>query len=186
MIRIVTDDLIPKLLAAKQLAHHPYAIAVHLMLEAGLRIGEVVQLAWLDLIHDNQPKDAIRVDSAISKSSRLRIIPMTKRLQAEVLTTWRARRKYEAAGTADYVVSVAGGGPPITPRSIQRKLEMAGRKMLGHPVNPHMLRHTFATRMLQVTNLRVVQEALGHKRISTTQVYTHPSENDLKLAISQM
>lgn len=186
MPRIVTPTELPKFLAAKQLAHHPYRIATYLMLHAGLRIGEVCNLAWCDLIHDHQPKEAIRLTSDATKNNRERIIPMSRTLQAEVHSTWKTRRHLEGVGLADYVVATLPQGRPIAPRSIQRNMEIAGRKEIGHPVNPHMLRHTFATLMLQVTNLRVVQQALGHRRISTTQVYTHPSQNDLKVAIDQM
>lgn len=49
-----------------------------------------------------------------------------------------------------------------------------------------MLRHTFATRLMQKTNIRVVQQLLGHKSLSSTQVYTHPNADDLQKAIENL
>ncbi|GAH73030.1 unnamed protein product [marine sediment metagenome] len=57
---------------------------------------------------------------------------------------------------------------------------------LGRPVHPHILRHTFASRLMRTTNARIVQELLGHQHLSTTQIYTHPNQDDLKKAIEQL
>lgn len=57
---------------------------------------------------------------------------------------------------------------------------------IGRPCNPHMLRHTFATKLLQQSNLRIVQQILGHASIQNTQIYTHPSSGDMVEAIGKM
>ncbi|GAH69734.1 unnamed protein product, partial [marine sediment metagenome] len=49
--------------------------------------------------------------------------------------------------------------------------------------HPHMLRHTFASKLMRVTSMRTVQELLGHSSITSTQIYTHPNEDDKKKAI---
>jgi len=74
----------------------------------------------------------------------------------------------------------------LGPRDFQNIMRKHSLKALGRPCYPHMLRHTFATRLLQQTNLRVVQIALGHASIQNTQIYTHPSSGDMAAAISRM
>ena len=69
----------------------------------------------------------------------------------------------------------SGRGQRISVRSIQARLKLQGRKSAMHQdVHPHMLRHSFASHMLESSgDLRAVQEMLGHANIATTQIYTH-------------
>ena len=72
-------------------------------------------------------------------------------------------------------------GKPLTPRNIQKIIsETAKRAGINKKVTPHVLRHSFATHLLESgTNIRVIQELLGHENLQTTQIYTHISEEEL-------
>ena len=72
----------------------------------------------------------------------------------------------------------------LSPRAVQYYLNSESYECLGFCIHPHTLRHTFGTRMMKRTNIRVVQELMGHKSITSTQVYTHPDHDDLNRAIN--
>lgn len=74
----------------------------------------------------------------------------------------------------------------LNPRDFQRIMHDISTKVLHRAVHPHILRHTFATKMLSHSNLSVVQKVLGHQNIQSTQVYTHPTSSDVLDAIKQI
>ena len=75
---------------------------------------------------------------------------------------------------------------PITTRQVERIILTASMKALNRPIHPHVLRHTFASRLMKRTNIRVVQQLLGHTSITSTQIYTHPDSDDLQKAINDI
>jgi len=77
-------------------------------------------------------------------------------------------------------------GQPLSERHVQRIISSASVKAFGRSINPHVLRHTFGTRLMRVTDMRTVQELLGHKSLASTQIYTHPNEQDKHKAIQNM
>ncbi|MQU35090.1 tyrosine-type recombinase/integrase, partial [Pseudomonas helleri] len=69
---------------------------------------------------------------------------------------------------------VSQRGTRLGPRAIQLRVKAAGERELGQNLHPHMLRHSFASHLLESSqDLRAVQELLGHADIKTTQIYTH-------------
>lgn len=162
-----------------------YTIAL-LMLEAGLRVGEVVELKLSDLYFNSEPVKSIFVSAEVAKNNKERRIPVSTRL-------YNALKEYRLRLTPlqlQFVPALAFCRPnslnSISTRQVERFISGAARKSLGRPIHPHMLRHTFATKLMRLTNIRVVQELLGHKRLTSTQVYTHPNQEDLKSAIDGM
>lgn len=156
---------------------------VLMMLDAGLRVGELVKLRQSDLYYHGCVVSQLVIRAEISKTKTERTIPLSMRLTAEiqVLKTqvWLrdgAILDHYAFYTHDYVGH-------ITSRQVERIVLHAGNVILHRRVTPHMLRHTFATRVLRKSNIRVTQELLGHKRITSTQIYTHPNDQDKKEAI---
>ncbi|MBS1169349.1 MAG: xerC [Burkholderiaceae bacterium] len=152
-----------------------------LLYSSGLRVSE---LAGLDLQHVRQQDyasnswlDAEAGEVIVTgKGSRQRSVPVGKPALVAI-TAWLVVRPQLAkndAGSDSYALFVGTRGARITPRTVQLRLK-AHALTQGIPadVHPHMLRHSFASHLLQSSgDLRAVQELLGHASIASTQVYT--------------
>jgi integrase/recombinase XerC len=138
-----------------------------LFYSSGLRLAELagLDLAALDLTAGEA--------SVTGKGSKTRIVPVGTKAR-EALATWLDGRK-GMARPDETAVFVSRNGSRLTTRQIAARLDRWARKAgLDVHVHPHMLRHSFATHVLQSSgDLRAVQELLGHANISTTQIYTH-------------
>lgn len=167
--KVLDPDQVSRLLQfdpADILAVRDYAI-MELMYSSGLRLAELVGLD----IHDLDLKDAtVRVTG---KGSKARIVPVGRKAR-RALEDWLARRGCLVSSN-DPAVFVSNRGQRISPRAVQLRLRAWGIKQgISSPLHPHKLRHSFASHLLESSsNLRAVQELLGHADISTTQVYTH-------------
>ena len=137
---------------------------LELFYSSGLRLSEVCALRWQDLDLDNG------LVTVLGKGSKQRIVPVGSHART-ALQAWRD----EVHGTDDAPVFPGRGGRPITPRAVQLRLrQLAMRQGVFKRVHPHLLRHSFASHMLESSgDLRGVQELLGHADIATTQIYTH-------------
>jgi site-specific recombinase XerC len=164
---------------------HPTPLAFNLMLYAGLRIGETTHLAWCDLVISNTVVKAIALDPTNTKYHRQRTIPIGQRLRDRIGIIWDHLHRCTDMAPAHYALARVPNAPPRSARSLERTAKVIGAKIGRPDVTPHMLRHTYATRMLKVTDLRTVQLLLGHARIQTTQLYTHPTHEDLTLAVAK-
>ncbi|MBA7680141.1 Tyrosine recombinase XerC [subsurface metagenome] len=157
-----------------------------LMLDAGLRVGEALQLQIDDLLFEEKPIMSLRVRSDIAKGGLERHIkttdPLRKAINAAWLFIWAPDKRMPAT-SAFYSVK---GHLSLSYQQVERIIKKAGRKACHRHVTPHMLRHTFGTRLMRITNIRVVQTMLGHKRLSSTQIYTHPDQEDQDKAIDGM
>ena len=134
---------------------------------SGLRLSE---LASLDVDRLDRASGEVRV---MGKGSKERIVPVG-RSALLAIDAWLAARGALDADAAP-AVFVGRGGRRLSPRAVQKRLaEWAIRQGLTRHVHPHMLRHSFASHVLQSSgDLRAVQEMLGHASIASTQVYTH-------------
>lgn len=142
-----------------------------LMYASGLRVSEAANLKWGDMDLDE------RIVHIKGKGGKERIVPFTKGLQKEF-------GRYKQGKTDSEYVFKSRNGKPITTRGIQYRMQDHADKCgLCMTVHPHMLRHSFATRLLDGgVDIRIVQELLGHSSISTTQIYTHVSMAKLRQA----
>ena len=138
-----------------------------LLYSSGLRLSELTGLAPGDV---DFSEGTVRVTG---KGSKTRIVPVG-RPALDALTTWLASRDRMARCAPD-ALFVSRLGRRLHPRSVQQRLKtLAMKQGLSTRVHPHALRHSFASHVLQSSSdLRAVQEMLGHTSISTTQVYTH-------------
>jgi len=140
---------------------------LELMYSSGLRLAELVALEVSDIDFGDA---LVRVTG---KGAKTRVVPVgSKALDA--LRVWTdLRRQWLKQG--EMALFIGRRGRRIGPRAIQKRLEYWSKRQLpGTPVHPHMLRHSFASHLLESSaDLRAVQELLGHSDISTTQIYTH-------------
>ena len=155
-----------------------------LMLEAGLRVGELSKLKVSDLIFATRPVTNLILSKEITKRNRERTVPLSERIQIAIAENYDIVWLGSAPIILYWAFYGANYSKHITVRQIQRIIETASIIALGKPIHPHILRHTFASRLLRITNIRVVQELLGHKSLQTTQIYTHPNQDDLVTAIN--
>lgn len=153
-----------------------------LLYSSGLRLSELVQLdhryhkgeryesqGWLDLVEKEL--------KVVGKGNKTRIVPLGE-MAAEAIHDWleiRTNCLSPQADDSDKAALFLGvRGKRISPRSVQLRLkEMAIKTGADASIHPHMMRHSFASHLLQsAQDLRAVQELLGHSNISTTQIYT--------------
>lgn len=137
---------------------------LELFYSSGLRLSELCALRWRDL------DLAEGLVTVLGKGGKQRTVPVGSHARA-ALDAWRAA----SAGRAEQPVFPGRGGATITPRAVQIRLRrLAQRQGLFKRVHPHLLRHSFASHVLESSgDLRGVQELLGHADIATTQIYTH-------------
>ena len=140
---------------------------LEVMYGAGLRLSELV---GLDMKHLDLNSGEVWV---MGKGSKERRIPMGK-TAVNWLKRWLEMRElYDPEDGAVFISTQSG--KRISNRNVQKRFEQWGIKQgVNSHINPHKLRHSFATHILESSgNLRGVQELLGHANLSTTQIYTH-------------
>jgi integrase/recombinase XerC len=138
-----------------------------LLYSSGLRLGELIALDVGDGRLDLRQGEV----TVTGKGAKTRTVPIGAKAR-EALAAWIAARR---AAPGEKALFTGARGRRISPGTVGSRLrQWARRRGLRERVHPHMLRHSFATHVLQSSqDLRAVQEMLGHASISTTQVYTH-------------
>lgn len=165
--------------------HRNYTMAV-VMLDTGCRVGELVQLRQDQFWFADAPSQALTIEKSQAKNQRERTIPTTIRLREaieQMHRQWWIKDTALGERAAFYQTHCQH---PITARQVQRIIKSAGVASIGREIHPHLLRHTFATKLMAITSMPVVQQLLGHSNLSSTQIYTHPNGDDYRKAIDKL
>jgi integrase/recombinase XerC len=176
---VLTTDEITRLLEAptteKPVGQRDKAI-LELLYASGLRVSEIVSLNLPQVdLHERE----VRV---VGKGNKERIVLMGKPA-AKALTTYLEDGRVKLLGEKKTeAVFINRSGKRLIDRRIQKIMDRYAKAAnITRKIHPHILRHTFATHMLDGgADLRVVQELLGHASLSTTQIYTHVSKSQAK------
>jgi integrase/recombinase XerC len=153
-------------------------VIVELLYGSGLRVSELCALRDCDVDRTR------KVVTVMGKGSKERVVPVSD-AALEALRSWTGAIQSEFFSLVGFHSRVTTAsllfrnerGAPLAPRDVRRILD----RRAGSPMNPHALRHTFATHLLDGgADLRIVQEMLGHADLATTQLYTHVSKERLR------
>ena len=137
---------------------------VEMMYSSGLRVSETVNINVTDF---EEGMSFLRV---LGKGSKTRLVPIG-RFAISAINNWLGERDKIVSNTDALFLN--SKGTRLTVRSVQLRLKKMALKQGLPPIHPHMLRHSFATHMLESSgDLRTIQELLGHSSLSTTQIYT--------------
>ncbi|GAI65037.1 unnamed protein product [marine sediment metagenome] len=152
---------------------------IFLALSTGLRCSELVGLFIEDVWPFSEVSRILTVPKRIGKNNKKRDIPLnheTRIVLSHFIEMKSIRNQFTNSDSFLFVSHHSK--KPLSSRDFQRIVHDLSVKSIGRSISPHTLRHTYATRMLKHTNIRVIQELLGHAFLNTTQIYTHPDTND--------
>jgi integrase len=163
-----------------------YNLAVLLMLTTGMRVAEVCALTISDVSQDRKPHEFIELKEHHTKGAKPRTLPVPEATRHAIYDYLQFSRhiRYYMTDTAPLLPS-SRSDTPLQPRDVQRALARAALRSIKRKVNPHMLRHTYATRMAKVLPLHDLAKLLGHSDPRTTMIYYHANKQDLKDAVEQ-
>ncbi len=162
-------------------------VILSLALGTGLRNSELIGLKIENIYPYGEVSNFMVIPRAITKSKKNRTVPLNSDLR-ETMTeflSWKETHGEDLRPDSFLFVAKFSKNQ-LSPRDFQRIVSKLSIKAIGRSVHPHILRHTFATNLLKLSNIRVVQKVLGHKNIQTTEIYTHPSTSEIAEAIEKM
>lgn len=167
-------------------APHRRALRLYALLEtlyaSGLRVSELIAL----------PRNALAADDRVltitGKGGRERLVPLNDAARGALAAHLAALEKDEGFSASSWLFPTGDGGQHITRQRLGQELKGLALAASLDParVSPHVLRHAFASHLLERgADLRTVQQLLGHADISTTQIYTHVIEERLRRLVEQ-
>ena len=152
-------------------------LMLKLLYSSGLRVSELTKLKYEDINYDEKTG---LVRQGKGKKDRMFI------LSQEVIEDLKIFEKKQ--GKNKGYIFTNNKGQPISTRNIQKLIKISAKKAnINKNVTPHKLRHSFATHLLEAgTDIRMIQELLGHSNLQTTQIYTHISRERIKKVINPL
>lgn len=171
---VLSKEEVGRLIGA--LVNPKHNCIVSLLYGCGLRVSELTNVKMRDLDLDRM---FLRVFQGKGKKDRMTLLPKSLKIILE------NQQKLKKPG--DYLFTNGRDGK-LTEATIQKIVAQAARRAkIGKNVTPHTLRHSFATHLLENgTDIRYIQELLGHAKLQTTQIYTHVANNSLKNIVSPL
>src|SRR5574344_2166786 len=177
--KVLSIEEVDKLLNINAFDKYTYRnkAMIELMYATGLRISELVNLKLINIDFE------MNLVRTIGKGNKERIIPIND-ISSDIIKTYidHYRNQFIKKGSSDYIFLSNKGSTKMTRQNFFMILKkIAISQNIETEFSPHTLRHSFATHLLQNgADLRINQELLGHSNISTTQIYTHVSNEKLK------
>ena len=153
---------------------------MRLILNTGLRISEVINLKW---DHVNLTSGKINVIEGKGKKDR---VIWVNNDVIESLIRYRERQEGVLVGKGYCACDISHvftsfSNKKLSPGNIRKSFYKCSNESIDRQVSPHQYRHTYATKLLSESkNLRIVQKALGHSDLSTTQIYTHIVDEEME------
>jgi integrase/recombinase XerD len=152
-------------------------IAIKLLLTTGIRVGELVKIDIDDLVLSDS---SLKIHG---KGNRQRLVYLFEPKLNQAIARYLPLRQTKSTATKKLFITEAG--IPFTTQKTRKLLgNLAGQAGIQRRITPHMLRHTTATQLLEAgVDIRYVQRLLGHQSISTTEIYTHVTDQGLRGAL---
>ena len=185
-LNVLSDNEVQVLLTYLCTAPPRDALIIRLMLQCGLRVGEIAALHVNQVWRDGYVSPAVNLPQATTKGHVARYVDIPQPLRGLIAD----HVKYLRSATIHF----SPADPLFTGYKVRIRLQVSGiermvsklsRAAIGRKIHPHVLRHTYATILLKYTNIRVVQTLLGHANLNTTELYTHVNSEDCKNAVNQ-
>lgn len=162
------------------------SVAVALLWYTGIRVSELVQLTWpnAEIFSTNRP--LLTLPASITKTRTPRVLPLplplVRRLEQHAA---HDTNQLPLVRPEAFIIHHRKKTDPYSTRAIQYALGDAAKALELNHITPHSFRHSFATRMLRVSNMRITQLALGHASITSTAIYTHPTLDEIETAMTK-
>jgi integrase len=162
------------------------SVAVALLWYTGIRVSELCQLRWnnSDIFGTNRP--LLTLPASITKTKTPRVLPLplplVRRLENHAAS---AENQLPLVKPEGFIIHHRKKTDHYSTRAIQYALKDAANNLGLTHLTPHSFRHSFATRMLRVSNIRITQLALGHRSITSTAIYTHPTLDEIEQAMTK-
>lgn len=186
MIKLLSDADFTRL----EDALHTFTLKEHavlaILMYCGLRAGELTLLRIKDLDIDDPREREIHVRGQTTKTGTGRFLPLPSLATEPILDYFRNDLCLTGPGQPqDHLFPGSAGRDHMSVHGIEQMVNRICRQVLHKHITPHVLRHTYATKLLRYSNIREVQMLLGHKKLSSTEIYTHPNKHDLARTVKK-
>jgi len=186
-VDILLDSEVESLLAEAQDHSIRDYTMIYLALNTGLRNSELTGLNVENILPYSDITNILDLPPGIAKGHQARSIPLHSQLRVALYSYLVSTFPTETPTPGHFPLFQSKfTSTRLSPRDFQRIVNIHSVNSIRRKIHPHVLRHTFATKLLERSNLRIVQQVLGHKHIQSTQIYTHPSSNEILDALDKI